>query len=299
MTDSTDPTSTEVPATTPVTVPTGDGDLSCFQFGTGVPEVLAIHGITGNHLAWVGLHQALPDTPMLTPDLRGRGASSELPGPFGMERHAADCALALRQTTDRPVVLVGHSMGAFVAITLAVQYPELVERLVLVDGGAPLPKPPGMAHTPLDEVAHAALGPAAHRLSRTFTSREEYVAQFREHPALRDHWSPAVEAYAAYDLTGEPPHMHARTSAEAMLTDFAELFVGGANEQVSARLQHRAEVLRAPHGLLDKSPLYPPGYLDAWATTLPEVRITEVGDVNHYTIVLGEGVQRVARAVLD
>ena len=59
------------------------------------PLVLALHGITGNHLAWAPLHRRVPGHTILAPDLRGRGLSSELPGPFGIARHADDAAAVL------------------------------------------------------------------------------------------------------------------------------------------------------------------------------------------------------------
>ena len=46
----------------------------------GAP-VLALHGITANHLAWQLVAEALPDLRIVAPDLRGRGRSGELPGP--------------------------------------------------------------------------------------------------------------------------------------------------------------------------------------------------------------------------
>ncbi|MGY4721581.1 alpha/beta fold hydrolase [Naumannella huperziae] len=274
------------------------GTLHAFSYDGAEPDaplVLALHGITGNHLAWAPLHRRVPGHTILAPDLRGRGLSSELPGPFGIARHADDAAAVLAEAgAHRPVVVVGHSMGAFVAAALAVRHPQLVERLVLVDGGAPLPKPPGMERAELSEAARAALGPAAERLSATFPTRDAYLAMFREHPALRDAWDADIEAYAGYDLAGTEPELASRTSAEAMLADFAELFVGGAAETIIDRLDRPAVALRAPRGLLDAAPLYPQGYLDTWASTLPHVTVAEVPDVNHYTIALGTGADRIA-----
>src|SRR6476646_6809548 len=105
--------------------------------GTGTP-VLAIHGITSSSRSWPLLAEAL-DHPVVAPDLRGRGRSNRLPGPVGLVAHAADCAATLRAVTDEPAVVVGHSMGGFVATVLAAQHPELVRALVLVDGGLPFP----------------------------------------------------------------------------------------------------------------------------------------------------------------
>jgi pimeloyl-ACP methyl ester carboxylesterase len=70
-------------------------------------------------------------------DLRGSGELRDIPGPFTVERFAADLREIVERLEDPgPVVVVGHSMGAMVAMRLAIDSPELVHALVLV---APVP----------------------------------------------------------------------------------------------------------------------------------------------------------------
>jgi lipase len=59
--------------------------------------VLGLHGITGSHraLAVVARHLAACDITFLAPDLRGRGASASLPGPYGLDNHVADMTAIL------------------------------------------------------------------------------------------------------------------------------------------------------------------------------------------------------------
>src|SRR3954465_14627300 len=113
-------------------VPVSGGSLRVATWpGTGDP-VLAIHGITSSSRSWPFLPEAL-DNPVLAPDLRGRGRSNELPGPVGMAQHAEDCAAVVDASGGAPLVVVGHSMGGFVASVLAATRPDLVRALVLVD----------------------------------------------------------------------------------------------------------------------------------------------------------------------
>ena len=69
-------------------------------------------------------------------DLRGSGAASAVPGPYTLERYAADLRELIESLELGPVVVVGHSMGATVALRLAVDAPEVVRALVLI---APIP----------------------------------------------------------------------------------------------------------------------------------------------------------------
>ena len=271
--------------------------LAFSRFGSddpAAPTVLALHGITANGLAWQVVAGLLPGWRVVAPDLRGRGRSGELPGPFGLRRHAEDLAELLDAMGVSRAVVAGHSMGGFVAVALAALRPELVSQLVLVDGGLPLVPPPDTTSADIVE----ALGPAAARLAMEFPDEAAYLAYWRAHPAFANDWGPAVEDYARYDLTGTAPHLRASASADAMLADGAEL--SGPDWYLAALrgIRMPVDVLRAPRGLLDAEPLYEPGALEGFTSLVPQLRVTEVADVNHYTILFADhGARRVADAI--
>ena len=73
-------------------------------------------------------------------NLRGHGPS-DWPGEYSIQLLADDVAGLLRQLDDRPVDLVGHSLGGLVACKVAVACPERTLRLVLEDVGVPHPRP--------------------------------------------------------------------------------------------------------------------------------------------------------------
>jgi len=65
-------------------------------------------------------------------DLPGYGASPPLPERVTIPAYADVLANFIERVTDGPVVLVGHSMGGMISLTLALRYPVLVERMVLI-----------------------------------------------------------------------------------------------------------------------------------------------------------------------
>jgi len=69
---------------------------------------------------------------VLAIDLPGYGNSPPLPGRVSMAAYADFLAEFIQEVTDRPVVLVGHSMGGMISLTLAIRHPVLVERMVLL-----------------------------------------------------------------------------------------------------------------------------------------------------------------------
>jgi pimeloyl-ACP methyl ester carboxylesterase/CRP-like cAMP-binding protein len=66
-------------------------------------------------------------------DLPGYGSSPALPYRATIPGYADLLAELIRDVTDGPVVLVGHSMGGMISLTLALRYPMLVERMVLLN----------------------------------------------------------------------------------------------------------------------------------------------------------------------
>ena len=285
-------------------VPVRGGRLrvGCWQHGEPERVAVAVHGITSSHRAWTLVAERLteqPGTLLLAPDLRGRGRSADLPGPYGMAQHVEDLAAVLRACApDRPAVLAGHSMGGFVAVLFAAEHPELVGGLVLVDGGLPLVLPAGWS---MAEAARVGLGPAAARLERTFDDRAGYRSFWAEHPAFAGGISAAVQDYVDYDLRPDGPPWRSSSVPEAMFTDHAEQFVGGPVDQSWPRVTAPITFLRAPRGLQDEpGGLYPEAALTQWQQEHPGFHWRNVPDVNHYTITLGDtGAAAVSAAIAE
>jgi pimeloyl-ACP methyl ester carboxylesterase len=247
-------------------------------------------------MSWQAVARHMPsDWTLAAPDLRGRGHSRDLPGPYGLERHARDVVAVLRHFGGRPV-LAGHSMGAYVALLARDAHPELVRRLVLVDGGLPLPVPDG---ADLDAVLDATLGPAIARLSQTFPGTEAYLDFWRAHPALAAHWSPDVEAYARYDLMGEPGQLRSRAVADAVRADGRDVLAEKPFTDALQRLSKPTPLLTAPAGLFGAPPpLIPHDVVEEWQGRVPALRPQVVPDMNHYTILFDrEGAAAVSQAI--
>ncbi len=100
--------------------------------GEGLPLVF-VHGFPLSRGVWQKQIEALrPSYRVVAPDLRGLGESEPQPGPTTMAQCAADLRALLQQLATGPVVLIGHSMGGYVALAFARQFPEMLRGLVLV-----------------------------------------------------------------------------------------------------------------------------------------------------------------------
>jgi len=112
------------------------GSMKVWQGGTGQPMVL-LHGAGDQAGAWArAIGPLVAEYRVIVPDLPGHWRSAPRSGPLpvplvleGLEVVMEDCC------QDRPAILVGNSMGAWMAFLYAVEHPDRVERLVAVNGG--------------------------------------------------------------------------------------------------------------------------------------------------------------------
>ncbi len=122
--------------------------LNVLTEGEG-PPVLLLHGFTGTARTWEAQIEALsPHHRVIAPDLLGHGGSDAPTesARYALDRQADDLAdlLALLDTTAATVV--GYSMGARLALVLALEHPELVAGLVLESPSAGIADPLERAH---------------------------------------------------------------------------------------------------------------------------------------------------------
>ncbi len=101
------------------------------------PAILLLHGVGGNAWIWDDvaprLRAALPDQRVVAVDQRDGGDSDHPRDAYGRADFTADVLAVVAALGARPLTLVGHSRGGWLAAWIAAAHPEAVERLVLVD----------------------------------------------------------------------------------------------------------------------------------------------------------------------
>lgn len=100
--------------------------------GKGVPLVF-VHGFPLSSAAWQKQIDAFRTSHrVIALDLRGFGGSAAPHGTVTMTQYAADVCALLRRLHTGPVVLIGHSMGGYIALAFAHEHPEMLRGVVLV-----------------------------------------------------------------------------------------------------------------------------------------------------------------------
>lgn len=115
-----------------------DGATMHVRVGGKGPAVVLLHGFGDTGDMWAPLAADLArDHTVVVPDLRGMGLSSIPEGGYDKKTQAGDIRQVLSALKIEHSVVIGHDIGTMVAFAYAARYPELTERLVVMD--APVP----------------------------------------------------------------------------------------------------------------------------------------------------------------
>ncbi|MFD7702804.1 alpha/beta fold hydrolase [Streptomyces caelestis] len=118
----------------------GNGAWLRVRHGGSGPAVLLLHGHPRTHVTW---HRVAPllaaaGHTVVCPDLRGYGESGKPPtderhSPYSKRAMAGDCLAVMRRLGHERFAVVGHDRGAYVATRLALDHPEAVSAVSVLD----------------------------------------------------------------------------------------------------------------------------------------------------------------------
>jgi pimeloyl-ACP methyl ester carboxylesterase len=245
--------------------------------------------MTGTHMIYRTVARELSadatDVCLLAPDLRGRGRSANLPGPYGMAVHVADLIAVLDYAGVDRAAVTGHSMGCSIAARLAADHPDRVAAVVLLDAGLPLLPGNLMSAEEADGEVHGILD----RFEMRFATVDEYLGYWRQHAGVRSAWDEDIDAFVHHDFVVGPDGVRCAAKLEAVRTDVTDLMNDGVTWRSVERVRAPVRLMRAERGMFDDDPLIPEADLAEYLRDHPHVSAEMVPDVNHFTLVIGEG----------
>lgn len=153
-----------------------DGTTIAYSVVDGAgPAIVLLHGLAGSSREFVPTARALSPRRVILIDQRGHGSSTRLPADTSRAAFVSDIVRVIEAEESQPVDLVGQSMGAHTAMLIAAAHPELVRRLVLLEGDAGSGSP--------DD--HAAIGDFFRSWHVPYASREEAGEALGDGPLAR------------------------------------------------------------------------------------------------------------------
>lgn len=274
-------------------VPVPGGTLTVELAGGLTAPVLVIHGLISQRRQWNWLRNVRPELSLIMPDLRGRGESHGVTGSSSMSRHAEDMVAILDQVGLDSVLVCGVSMGAVVAVEMAIAHPSRVRGLALVDGG--FPTATGSRLTP-EATPDIFLG-----LTRTRAQAWPSVFEYAQSAIGR--LSPLLSPFdlslidcLQHDLD---PHGIRRLNCDMLHEDAASVL----------RQQRAWEQLRVPAWLLTAewgtgtgtAPAYTPGAVESIRRQIGSpLTVQQVQAVDHASAIMSvTGAQAVAKLIAE
>ena len=258
--------------------------------GPGEP-VLCVHGLTANLICFSGIAEGIQSAHrVLAMDLRGRGRSDRPAVGYSLDRHCRDIKGVLADLKLERVNLMGHSLGAYISLAFAAQYPELVSRLVLVDGGATL--------TPEQWVeVGAGIKPAVDRLGVVFPNPEVYLEPQKGSKSFQP-WNELAEAYFRYDMEETEGGVCSSVRPENIAEERA--YLANVNpDEFYPKVKCPVLILRATEGMLGpRQLLLPVDAAQRMASLLARAEIKELPGTDHYSIVFQPNAER-DRAIIE
>jgi lipase len=268
----------------------GDVRLAFGRTGEGPEPVLALHGITAQHRTFgaVARHLRYLDG-MVALDLRGRGDSEKPPpGSYGLGANAGDVIRTLDYLGIERGVVVGHSMGAFVALHTALLYPDRIKALVLLDGGWPRPEEASEANEEEAAAVQEGLERAFRRLEMVFETSEAYLDFWfpGQNLTLEDLPSDLADYYS-YDLEKVDGGFTPKASLEAAEEDAASVPSESPTAAALEGVGCPVALVRATEGFFPGSePLFSDKARDVVAKALDLRSERLLPGANHYTMLL-------------
>lgn len=260
--------------------------LHYLEFAGDAPVIILMHGLTANAHAFDGVIAAglSPLFNVLSIDLRGRGESDQPSSDYTMATHAKDIIGFLDALNIKSAVIGGHSFGALLTFYLAANYPDRVEKMILLDAAARM-------HANTKEM----LGPALGRLGQTFDSFDAYIARVKAAPYMTA-WDDTMLSYYKADV---------RENSDGSVTpipkpeNMVAAVNGGLNEpwlEYISGVDKPAMLINGPGVYTMNAALLPEENAMETVNMMKNCRYVKVPG-NHQTMLYGQGATAIVEAI--
>ncbi len=263
------------------------GTMRVRQHGApGEKLAIGVPGLSANCFTFNVLGPAIAEVgrTLAAVDLRGRGRSAPgKNGSHGWAAHARDVLAVADVLGAQRFDFIGHSMGAFVGLSLMAIAPMRVRSLVLIDAvGVP------------DARAMPPIMGAAQRLGTVYPSVDAFLALVKGIGVVP--WDPFWEAHYREDLVETDGGVRQRASRDAVVEDLQY----AASTDVRALWHHAVAqtlLIRAGHPFAPGADIITTADRDAFLKVAPRAKAVEV-PANHYGVMNHPNTARAVQELL-
>ena len=235
--------------------------------------IIAIHGLTGTHKNMHYYAEKFKGNyRFIAVDLRGRGNSSETDAEPSIFKHAEDMVGLIQELKIENPILMGYSMGAFIAAIVASKL-KSTKAVILLDGAAKA-----------SDHQRGIVQPSLGRLSREYTSKEHYVEEIRKiYTNLGVVWNDVLQSTVEYEVGPVGDHWENKSNESRIVADFESFFTFDPKE-ICPQIDCPVLLVYAEGDIGSMPPLF---YLTDYEQTQQYTKNIEtvISNCNHYTLV--------------
>jgi len=241
-------------------------------------NIFCVHGISSNCRVWDNIASNLtPDYSFFAIDLRGRGHSEKPKKGYSLKIHCNDIKNVIDALNIKPVVFMGHSLGAYIGIMFSALFPDYVEKLILFDGGGKLT--PYQVKKIFDSIQIS-----LSRLGKFYNSFEDYINEIKKAPFLHP-WQEYFDNYYRYELEFYPDGRVKPLTPPYVIEEEAKNLRKEDAEDYYPDIKCKVYALRAPEGILEKDDiLLPENAIDLMKRKIKDFDVIDIKGTNHYSI---------------
>lgn len=235
--------------------------------------ILGIHGLTGNAMQLRYYQEYYSnDYRFITMDLYGRGNSKVDKNSSDIFQHSKDIQAIIEKLSLEEVILMGYSMGGFIASLVASQSNK-VKALILLDGAATM-----------TEYQRPIVEPSLGRLSKHFKSDEEYIKEVGNgYKIFGIEKSNELEEILSYEIQNHGKYWENKASEIVVRKDWESFWEFDAKE-IGPKITQPVLLVQASGDIGSNPPLFLPEHYEDTITSYEHIEIV-VSDSNHYTMV--------------
>ena len=255
------------------TVTINGNDIQVADYPGEKGTIIAIHGLTGTHKNMHYYAEKFKGNyRFIAVDLRGRGNSSETDAEPSIFKHAEDMIGLIQELKIENPILMGYSMGAFIAAIVASKL-KSTQAVILLDGAAKA-----------SDHQRSIVQPSLGRISREFTSKEHYVEEIRKiYTNLGVVWNDVLQSTVEYEVGHVGDHWENKSTESRIVADFESFFTFDPKE-ICPQIECPVLLVYAEGNIGSMPPLF---YLTDYEQTQQYTKNIEtvISDCNHYTLV--------------
>ena len=249
-------------------------------------NIFAVHGLSSNSLVWLKIAEGLtPIHNFYGMDLRGRGKSEKPKKGYSIDIHCEDIKSVIDNLKIKPVIFMGHSLGAYIGIVFSAKYKEYVEKLILFDGGAKLT---------FEETVKIfeSIKLSLSRLGKVYNSFNDYLSEIKKAVFLQP-WQDYFEIYYKYEVEVFPNGKVKPLTPVYVIEEEAENLKKLDIEKYYDKIEVPVYVLRATEGMISKDDvLITENGKKKMLEKIKNIKFFDIKGTNHYSIVFHPNKER-------